>query len=126
MSKKNPKRLCPSSQLLVLGEVWLSPSQLLRTESFLIVWRLVKKVTQVLVSADLLSTESADPKVSVRCDKSERIRVVEVRKSDAMDGERWHVYAEITRREQELFFFLLLAFVKTPFKFCFFFSIHSV
>lgn len=106
MSKKKP--LCPSSQLLVLGEVWLSPSQLLRTESFLIVWRLVKKVTQVLVSADLLSTESADPKVSVRCDKSERIRVVEVRKSDAMDGERWHVYAEITRREQELFFFCFL------------------
>lgn len=37
-----------------------------------------------MLAADLLSTESADRKVCIRCDKSEHITVAEVRKSDAM------------------------------------------
>lgn len=45
-------------------------------------------------------TESANLTASARCDKKPQcVRVVDVRKSDATDGEMWQVYAQITRPE---------------------------
>lgn len=78
-----------------------------------------------MVAADFLSTESADLKVCVRCNKSEHIIVAEVRKSDAMDGERWHIYAEISAQSRSfLFFSLLLALAKTSIRFLAFIQSH--
>ncbi len=47
-----------------------------------------------MIAVDSLSTKSADLTVSARCDKTQYIRAVDVRKSDATDGYMWQVYAK--------------------------------
>lgn len=57
-----------------------------------------------MLAADLLSTESADRKVCIRCDKSEHITVAEVRKSDAM-MERGGTFTQNKRAKSRSWFF---------------------